>query len=163
MNDQERKALEAAREALHTHAAHWMAVAPILGANAWTRWGNRACNRAEPARLAVDAALAASDAPNTFPFPEVRDASLLGIGAKYETEDGRSVTLDPRKLILLYRHGTAPDVELKPAQLEAAANAVRRELGNAKVLSECSECRMAEVCRDVVRAVLDATAFHPSR
>jgi hypothetical protein len=93
--------------------------------------------------------------------PEVRDAYLLGLVAKYELKDGRSVALDPQRLILLYRPGTAPDIEPRAAQLEAGANAVRCELDNVEALNEYSEQGAEEICRDVARAVLEATTFRP--
>jgi hypothetical protein len=51
-----------------------------------------------------------------------------------------------------------PDIELKPAQLEAAANAVRRELDNVEALTEYSERGACEICEAVVRVVLEAMA-----
>jgi hypothetical protein len=70
MSDQEREALELAKEALRQHMTYWLTVSPILEAhvypdspewNAWTRWGARACKNAEGARRAVKAALAARE------------------------------------------------------------------------------------------------------
>ena len=58
---------------------------------------------------------------------EARDAHTLGIAAKYETEDGGVMRLDPGRLLLLYPAGTAPDAEPTPAQIAIAVCAVREE------------------------------------